>query len=206
RKSTRVNPFVQTWAPLQKKLPKPLKKMWKIASRFHLRFDALALAKNIKEELPVWFHIGGKVDLARHNNTNCAKCLSTNHRVKTVGHISSIIQRNYARHNRRRNCACPSCKEDRRMGCDAPYKCQEEALKILDCLNDKWDPRQNTHQLNADLSKEELLVNSEAIINKDEVIFDPKITLCSVEDGYRIFCEQSGDSPANQMLPEDDEE
>ncbi|KAJ7018274.1 hypothetical protein C8F04DRAFT_977493 [Mycena alexandri] len=71
-KSARMNPFIQTWAPLQKKLPKPLKRMMKTASKFRVKFDALALAKDVKEELLIWFHTGGKKDLGRHNNSACA--------------------------------------------------------------------------------------------------------------------------------------
>ncbi|KAJ7718280.1 hypothetical protein B0H16DRAFT_1337550, partial [Mycena metata] len=83
-KKARINPFIQTWAPLQKKLPRPLKRMYRTATKFGLTFDALALEKNVKDEIPVWFHPGGKKDLARHNNSSRAKCLRDNHGVKTV--------------------------------------------------------------------------------------------------------------------------
>ncbi|KAJ7469509.1 hypothetical protein FB451DRAFT_1038795 [Mycena latifolia] len=73
-KRARISPFTQTWSPLQRKLPRALKQMIKTAAKFQLKFDALSLAKDVKEELPVWFNIGGKKDLNRHNNSNCAKC------------------------------------------------------------------------------------------------------------------------------------
>ncbi|KAJ7018663.1 hypothetical protein C8F04DRAFT_950894, partial [Mycena alexandri] len=83
-KKARISPFIQTWAPLQKKLPRPLKQMYKTAKKFDLKFDALALAKDVKGEIPIWFHPGGKKDLSRHNNSSCANCLRDIHGVRTV--------------------------------------------------------------------------------------------------------------------------
>lgn len=77
----RISPFKQKWAPLQNKLPRALKQMLKTAKKFHLHFDALALAKDIKEELPAFFHIGGTKDSTRHNNSGCANCLRDLHEV-----------------------------------------------------------------------------------------------------------------------------
>jgi hypothetical protein len=134
----RVNPFIQTWGPLIGKLPKPLKRMYQSAKKFGVKFDALAISKDIKESLPMWFHAGATADLKRRNNTNLAKCLRNNHGIVTVGDTLHLIERNYHRHSRRCNCACNSCKSDRQKGCEAPYKCQEEAVKIIDCLSEKW--------------------------------------------------------------------
>ncbi|KAJ7430777.1 hypothetical protein FB451DRAFT_1038724 [Mycena latifolia] len=205
-KRARISPFTQTWSPLQRKLPRALKQMIKTAAKFQLKFDALSLAKDVKEELPVWFNIGGKKDLNRHNNSNCAKCLRNIHGVRTVGHILDIIQRNYHRHSRRRNCACNSCRADRLLGCDYPYKCQEEAIKILDCIDEKWDPRCTTNQPNAELTAEERTANSQALEDKKEVIFDPRITLNQPSsNGFRIFCNINCNSPANQLDPLEEE-
>ncbi|KAJ7136377.1 hypothetical protein C8R43DRAFT_823550, partial [Mycena crocata] len=186
--NARVSPFTQTWVPLQKKLPKALKKMFKSAKRFGLKFDALALSKDIKESLPTWFHIGGTEDMARHNNTKCAACLRENHGVRTVGDVLHITERNYARHSRRRNCACNSCKSDRLAGCDSPFKCQEEAVKILDCIHEKWDPQRTVTQTNKELTLDEKQANKEALAEKRAVLFDPSITLQgSRKEGFRIF-------------------
>ncbi|KAJ7045183.1 hypothetical protein C8F04DRAFT_941214, partial [Mycena alexandri] len=161
--------------------------MVKTANKFRLKFDALALTKEVKGELPLWFHHGAKIDLGRHNNSVCATCLRNKHGVRSVEDILIVIERNYYRHSRRRNCACDSCKSDRLKGCEYPYKCQEEAIKILDCINEKWDPRLEVNQPNAELTNEELARNTTAIDEKEEVIFDPKITMNRVEDGYRVF-------------------
>ncbi|KAJ7018664.1 hypothetical protein C8F04DRAFT_894320, partial [Mycena alexandri] len=96
-------------------------------------------------------------------------------------------RRNYHRHYRRRNCACNTCRSDRGAGCDSPYKCHEEAVKILDCIDEKWDPRIAVNLPNPELTKEEVQLNAQALIDKDSVIFDPSITLQNLSDGFRIF-------------------
>ncbi|KAJ7782178.1 hypothetical protein B0H14DRAFT_2232663, partial [Mycena olivaceomarginata] len=137
----RDSPFKQTWKPLQKCLPRPLKKMLQTARKFKLNFDTLALSKDIKEELPIYFHMGANRDMGRRNNSKCAQCLRDTHNVRTAGNVLNIVERNYQGHSRRRNCACRTCREDRLQGCSAPYLCLEEAIKMLDCLFEKWDPR-----------------------------------------------------------------
>ncbi|KAJ7252019.1 hypothetical protein C8J57DRAFT_1238360 [Mycena rebaudengoi] len=201
----RVNPFIQTWGPLIDKLPKPLRKMYKTAKKFGVKLDALAISKDVKESLPMWFHAGATTDLKRRNNTALAKCLRKNHGVVTVGDTLELVERNYQGHSRRRNCACNSCKADRHKGCEIPYKCQEEAVKILDCLSEKWDPRMFVNQPNPELDQDDRARNSEAIQNKTEVQFDPRITLTdNLSDGFRVFAGTVHNTPANQLDPEQD--
>ncbi|KAJ7239220.1 hypothetical protein B0H12DRAFT_1025257, partial [Mycena haematopus] len=171
-KKIRESPFKQTWCPLQKSLPKPLKRMYKSARKLRLKFDALALSKDIKNELPVFFHIGGKKALAKKNNSGCAKCLRDNHGVRSTGDALKIVERNYHHHSRRRNCACGPCRSDRLIGCEIPYKCQEEAVKILDCIYEKWDPRAPVRQTNPELLLEEVEKNVQALEDDEAVIFD----------------------------------
>ncbi|KAJ7077991.1 hypothetical protein B0H15DRAFT_762500, partial [Mycena belliarum] len=206
REKARVSPFLQSWAPLQRKLPRSLKRLYKTAAKFNLKFDALALSKDVKEELPIWFHNGASSDLRRHNNTRNADCLRENHGVIKVGDVTNLINRNYICHSRRRNCACTPCKDDRSQGCNAPYKCQEEAIKILDCLNEKWDPRKEIAPTNPDLLPDERDKNVQALAEKEVLTFDPKVIMNGPSvDGYRIFCEDTSDTPAHQMVALDDE-
>ncbi|KAJ7018275.1 ribonuclease H-like protein [Mycena alexandri] len=44
-------------------------------------------------------------------------------------------------------------------------------------------------------------MNLQAITDKEDVTFDPKITLQRFEDGYRVFCDKRSDSPAHQLDP-----
>ncbi|KAJ7158224.1 hypothetical protein C8R43DRAFT_882676, partial [Mycena crocata] len=82
--NARTSTFIQKWAPLQKKLPKPLKRMYKTAQKFGLRLDALSLSQDLKEIMPIWFHHGATEDLVQHNNSIRGKCLRNAHSIRTV--------------------------------------------------------------------------------------------------------------------------
>ncbi|KAJ7830940.1 hypothetical protein B0H14DRAFT_2806305 [Mycena olivaceomarginata] len=150
--------------------------------------------------------MGGNQDMGRRNNSKCAKCLRDSHNVRTTGDVLAVVERNYQRHSRRRNCACQTCKEDRLRGCVAPYLCLEGAIKILDCLYEKWDPRVEVNQQVQGLTEETKQDNIEALEVDEPVIFDPSIHLEKRVDGFRIFGESMEPGPANQMIPINEEE
>ncbi|KAJ7722912.1 hypothetical protein B0H14DRAFT_2411353, partial [Mycena olivaceomarginata] len=157
------------------------------AKRFHLSLDALALSKHLKEELPIFFHTGMKKGPKKHNNSDCPGCLRDKHRVRTTGDILKIVERNYSQHNRRRNCACRPCREDSGAGCNAPYKCLDEAIRFLNDLAEKWDPRVMVNQPNPELSEEQKDCNKDALEEDETLVFDPAITGKKLTDAFRIF-------------------
>ncbi|KAK6983932.1 hypothetical protein R3P38DRAFT_3232937 [Favolaschia claudopus] len=160
-----------------KKLPRALKKMVTMAMKFNLKLDALALAKDVKEEVPMFFHVGGKKELTKHNNPKRACCLRDKYGTISVGDMVKIIERNYNRHGRRKKCVC---KADRLIGCKEPYKCQEEAIKFLSCIHDKWNPQVQLKHTIPQLTPEEKEQNIENLSDGEPVVFDTgiELTLC----------------------------
>ncbi|KAJ7831992.1 hypothetical protein B0H13DRAFT_2430136 [Mycena leptocephala] len=172
----------------------------------HLKFDALALQEEVKKELPVFLHLGGQGTLNWHNNSDCAYCLRSNHKIRLTGDVLNLIQRYYRHHSRRRNCACNPCKADRLAGCAVPFKCLEEAVTILNCIHEKWDPRRPVNQRLPDLTEEEKKANLEALEKNDPIVFDPRIQPRSRVDGFRIFEKATEGTPAHQLELLDDAE
>jgi hypothetical protein len=123
----------------------------------------------------------------------------------TTGDALAIVERNYFRHSRQKNCACGSCRKDRGRGCNSPYLCQEEAIKFLDGLAEKWDPRRKINQPYAELTKEEIDANQAAIDKDEPVTFDPKITVDRLPEFFRVFGETTCESAADQLDPLEDE-
>ncbi|KAJ7815789.1 hypothetical protein B0H14DRAFT_2171639, partial [Mycena olivaceomarginata] len=143
---------------------------------------------DIKSGLPIWFHIGADKKLNKLNNSDCAKCLRNNHKVVTVGDMVQVAASTHTMHKRRCNCACPPCRADRNQGCLNPYKCRDEALKILDCLNEKWDPRREVIKRNDDLTDDEIQANKVAIQNRKPALFNTAITLkTNIANAFRLF-------------------
>ncbi|KAJ7364646.1 hypothetical protein DFH08DRAFT_681651 [Mycena albidolilacea] len=180
--------------------------MLQTARKFKLTFDTLTLSKDIKEELPIYFHMGGNRDMGQRNNSKCAKCLRDFHEVQATGDVLAIVERDYQGHSRRHNCACRTCREDRLRGCSAPYLCLEEAIKMLDCLYEKWDPRIEVNQRTPRLTEEWKQKNTNTIEADDPVLFDPSIHLENRVDGFRIFGEACKPTPAHQIEPLEEEE
>ncbi|KAF9455146.1 hypothetical protein BDZ94DRAFT_1180582, partial [Collybia nuda] len=56
--AAKLNIFLQTWKPTSKKLPWRLKEMLRIAKKYNVRLEALSLPQRIKNDLPIWFHLG----------------------------------------------------------------------------------------------------------------------------------------------------
>ncbi|KAG1890712.1 uncharacterized protein F5891DRAFT_1197797 [Suillus fuscotomentosus] len=77
--SAKINPFLQTWSPSQKRLPSNLRRIIQTAKKYGTRWEAITINPSIARELPVWFHIGASADLNKLNNHLYAACLRDNH-------------------------------------------------------------------------------------------------------------------------------
>ncbi|KAJ6589371.1 hypothetical protein B0H19DRAFT_924433, partial [Mycena capillaripes] len=141
--------------------------------------DGLAIDEKLKLQMPIWFHIAANSEMTKLNNSQASKCLRTNHDISTVGDVWNMVRREdlNRRHYRRLNCACNVCKNDRNLGCAKPFRCQEVANKIMDCIHPKWDPRRRLNQPNLALTPAERSENLSAFQNKKPVTFDPNITV-----------------------------
>ncbi|KAJ7845560.1 hypothetical protein B0H13DRAFT_1647298, partial [Mycena leptocephala] len=97
----------------------------------------------LKKRMPIRLHIAVSPEMKKLNNSQASKCLRWTHHVSTVEDLVNMANRGNPNrpHHRRFNCACNLCKSDRNSECSKPFLCQEEAVKILDCIHPEWDPR-----------------------------------------------------------------
>lgn len=154
------NAFLQTWKVNERaKLPQGLKDMLKTGREWKVSFESVKLSQETKERLPAWYHVGATGRMRWMNNTSLSKCLRNNHGIQTIEDLLKVSRRprsmGMLRH-RRKNCRCTDCREDRNAeGCRAPYLCVEAAERILNQIQEKWDPRMITVDDNLSLSKEQ---------------------------------------------------
>ncbi|KAJ7127523.1 hypothetical protein C8R43DRAFT_897268, partial [Mycena crocata] len=149
--------------------------------------DALDIDIELKREMPIWYHIGANT---RMNNSIASKCLRNNHKIRTIGDVIDFINReDQSRpHYQRINCACWLCKADRDCGCRKPSSCQEQAIKLLNDIFPKWDPRRIIRQSNPPLDHDQQAENISAFESKKPVIFDPNVTVNdSLSSTFRAF-------------------
>ncbi|KAG1816752.1 uncharacterized protein BJ212DRAFT_1271086 [Suillus subaureus] len=125
--------------------------MLKTAKKLNLSFVPPKLSKNLKMQLPTWFHLGAP---PKTYNKSKDKCLQTNHETNTIKDLLTTSKRIHTnttspKHSPRKNCACQACKTDRNNGCLNPHKCAASANMILNKLNQKLNPlaKSNTDDL-----------------------------------------------------------
>ena len=85
-----MNTYLQSWSPkanATSTLPPDLKRMLGTRKKYNLRLDVLRIPKNVKKQLPAWYHLGAEDNLAGFNRAWAPKCLKSKHQIRTVGDL-----------------------------------------------------------------------------------------------------------------------
>lgn len=208
-KMAQIQPLLQSWDIKKSALPDDLKRLWKVMKQYRVSFAALKLSRKLKKKLPIWYHLGANPTLKRLNNAPVNRCLKDNHRARSVGDITSVVERRENNPdqsrpcNGRRNCACAVCRQERdAFDCSHPEKCYRAAKALLATLAPKWCPEWSDDEDGLSLTKNRKRDNKLARehVREDGVslTFNPSITTRStLEKGFRIFT----DPDAQAILP-----
>ncbi|KAJ7876780.1 hypothetical protein B0H14DRAFT_2568155 [Mycena olivaceomarginata] len=164
--------------------------MLQTARKFKLTFDILALSKDVKEELPIYFHMGGNRDMGRRNNSKCAKCLRDFHNLwwrettKDMADAVIVLVNPVERSTWRMLGPLPVPR-----GSDKNARLSSR-IKPTNTRTHRRRKKENSGALEAD----------------DPVLFDMSIHLENQIDGFRIFGVECNPTPAHQLEPLDEEE
>jgi hypothetical protein len=190
-KHARINMFLQSWKVnpnISSKIPNDLVSMLGISHELKIKFDALLPTDFLKNELPIWHHVGAERAIIELINKNEARCLHLIHCIKTVAEMNDISANNDLQHRLRKNCPCETCSHIRTTTyCKKPYKCIEMAQRIMSTLPAKWDPSQPIQQNKLCLTPRWKARNKAAELNKGPILFDPNIIEDNPTDCIRIF-------------------
>ncbi|KAF9234528.1 hypothetical protein BU15DRAFT_52534 [Melanogaster broomeanus] len=204
----RISPFLQTWEVSARKVPKTLSRILKVADKYNVCLAAGTLSKDVKNELPAWFHIGANENIKKLNNHFYAPCLRDNHRALSIGHLATITQMLPSEHRKMKTCTCTSCDYARgNLNCKKPFKCFQLAKDILACIPPKWNPESELRPFAENLTLAQVADNQRALKKKEKVMFDPTTILDSpLENGFRSFVEikEYLPNPARQTAPPPD--
>ena len=178
----------------------------KTAREAKLTFAPLRLSKQLKVQLPAWFHLGAP---PRAYNKLKDECLKNRHRVGKVKNLRALTKRLEpgTAHQQHQSCPCDDCKKDRAKGCKNPHRCAFNARNLLTGLARKLNPATPRQADNLTLTHHRLEKNAKANIKRgDEVIFNPTVTTrTSLKDCFRVFVTQP---PSDQSAtrPKSEEE
>jgi len=189
---SRTNIFLQSWNSnpnAKTKIPKDLTAMIRAGNEHKVKLQALLPTQELKEEMPIWFHIGAYEALKELTNKTEAKCLRHKHQVKYVSHLRRITTEPLnGNHRPQRNCRCTTCREIKQnTQCKNPHKCRLMAQTILDKLTPKWSIQTHPPNDNLDLTPRRKNRNKQAEKTGEPILFDPNITTNSIKDSFRIF-------------------
>lgn len=197
-RKARVNTFLQTWRVSTRAaagLPETLKRMLKAAEKYGLRANARNPDILLKEQMPVWYHLGrdGRRSAA---NSSASRCLRDKHGVVNVMDCMRVARRTYrlGTHRPVPQCKCDDCTEDRTArDCDNPARCALAARKALECLKPIWRTDNVGPDDGLSLTRRRLDRNHQRRAEKGRVTFNPSIreagTLATL---FRVFTDAAG--------------
>jgi len=115
--------------------------MLKTAELFHVAFSPTAPDAKLKQQLPIWHHLGLENEQICNNGIR-ETCLWQNHDITTVGDLVAFTTRVQPEtHRPSMKCNCETCRLDCIAGCTKPHSCESVAVKLLNKLPKKFDPR-----------------------------------------------------------------
>jgi exonuclease III len=183
------NPFLQSWRPKTNQgspLPGELKSMIKIAEKHGTKLDGIEIGDDLKQKMPIWFHIAESQYMRQMTNRNTARCLRTAHQIIKVGQLEN---NNISIHDHveRRTCTCRTCNDQRAAGCRNPTMCKELGRKLIASMPEQWRPGTQTDDLDIELSEADRTNNETALTKGGDVTFERILTVNSVTDAVRVF-------------------
>lgn len=192
----RDNPFLQAWKiPLQGPrgsiLNDDIRRMIKVANKYHANMDAIRITPHLLNQLPAWYHLHKEEH--RPMNSLQARCLRYKHNIAKVADLMKISARirhplQFPMHRTTQECKCQECTIDKGKGCRNPQRCAKEALTRSNLIPPKYNPIRQDAPDGLSLTKSGAQRNRTARENDDKVIFDALIT-CKEDlaECFRIF-------------------
>ena len=192
--------------PRASALPPCILSIIKTAKDSKLTFAPLRLSKQLKLQLPAWYHMGAP---PRAYNKLRDECLKHHHKVAKVKNLRTLIKRLKpgSNHHPHKDCTCTECNRDRTKGCKNPHRCATNANTFLLGLSEKFNPAVSRQTDGLTLTHRRKEKNARAIIQRgDETIFNPSVTTrTSLEDCFRVFPTQTQPlRPATRPTPQED--
>ncbi|KAH9853760.1 hypothetical protein C2E23DRAFT_727970, partial [Lenzites betulinus] len=156
-----------------------IRRLIRAARKHGIRCAAKLPAKQIKEYMPVWHHIGAISNRARAGKV-VAECLRLRHGVSTVGECDAVAKRTVewgGDHEDIADCECAQCEEDRTVrGCSAPHACARAAERIIANIEPKWNPGMEGNVDGLTLTRHRRENNARARDEHGRITFDPTVS------------------------------
>jgi len=159
--NSKISWIMQTWHESEaswSKIPNEIKEMLKVARKYNAGIDVINVSLKTKKEMPIWHHIAATDNYGW--NKKAARTLRNNHKVKTVGDITNIIN-----------------TPNNNWGCVNHHKCIDMANTLLGKVTAKFNPnKENPNKDNLDHTPRRKNKNMKGKITEEELTFNPEVT------------------------------
>ena len=120
---SKENMFLQNWSTTVRQgktsLPQSLRRMLGVAKKYNVGIKPLLPNGALKNNMPIWHHIGSDPHKRPQNNSALARCLRNKHKILTTGELYNFAMEILPPcHNGHKNCACQPCKRIANLGCN----------------------------------------------------------------------------------------
>ena len=205
-----TNFSLTSWSPptrghRARTLPPCVLKLIKTVKTADLTFAPLKLSKCLKQQLPVWFHMGAAPRTYHKSRDECLQQVHKVVRVKNLVKLCKCLRQPNLNHTPWHNCKRRDCKRDWSKGCQDPHKCASTAEAITLNLSLKFDPTAPTQKDGLTLTHRRLEKNARADVARgDKIIFNPSVTTrANLSDCLRVFPQQPPPTTPALRLPGD---
>jgi hypothetical protein len=129
----RINTYLQSWAPYQSKEDlgsKDLADMMKAGRTYGVTMDAIAVSRELMDDMPIWYHRFSGGDKTLFNaNKHTVRCMKEKHKIRFVRDARELSRKAGApRHTYRVDCQCAACQITREITkCAHPHVCYAKA-------------------------------------------------------------------------------
>ena len=147
------------------------------AEKYSVRVEANNPAKELRDALPIWYHLGTMAEQIMGNSPS-NRCLRDNHKVMTVLDCITVATwaESFEEHKKSPACPCLACHEDRTIrNCENPVRCIEAAKKLTKQLMPKWSPKENPTKDGLSLTRSRKRRNMIAKAENGQILFDPSL-------------------------------
>ncbi|KAJ2924914.1 hypothetical protein H1R20_g12191, partial [Candolleomyces eurysporus] len=205
-----INTFLQTWTPRKQNkrsnLPLSIQTMLSTAREYNITFNPLITTKEIRTDLPIWFHPGRESTREAPNHGATVRCLQQVHNIFKTGQLLAFTQ-NFPHTVEKRidqeeddpTCHCQMCEQLRANECQNPHKCYEKAKLTLDSLKPKWNPETPTVDPNITNQASNRAIGNLRKDKFDHIFSNDLSIYTKKENGFRLFATNPERWPEQQI-------
>ena len=154
--------------------------MMKLAREYNVQLSATNPSRDLKCDIPIWYHAHTISAARKLYKTKTAKCLRKKHNIRLVRDALTLLENVPDNHTPRINCTCETCNLLRNtLKCPHPSECIDTTSSLLKHIHPRWNPTTDSPQTDTQEAPTDLDENERAFLKNNET--------SSLKNAIKIF-------------------